>query len=269
MSSKNSSRSSARSTRRKSKACSFRIRAVLHGGTAFFAFIRHRKFSRQLSRLFPRAVLPALFPACFLGDPLDGLLRNFPAVLWAVFPSVFPLTVLPALFPVSSSSTLSRYSSCYFFPKHFPDLFPRLTIFLFISSGFFFRWFVFLSASFSAYPFCIFLFRPARPLFCNLAHLTLLAPSLAHSAIFPAILPVVFSCAASAPPLSFPRYPPSPPRAFPFHAGSMLHLFSSVCDFPSSVHPRFLPSKLPERFSEPLIPITRGAIQTEIKHPGL
>jgi len=49
----------------------------------------------------------------------------------------------------------------------------------------------------------------------------------------------------------------------------MLHLFSSVCDFPSSVHPRFLPSKLPERFSEPLIPITRGAIQTEIKHPGL
>ena len=204
MSSKNSSRSSARSTRRKSKACSFRIRAVLHGGTAFFAFIQHRKFSRQLSRLFPRAVLPALFPACFLGDPLDGLLRNFPAVLWAVFPSVFPLTVLPALFPVSSSSTLSRYSSCYFFPKHFPDLFPRLTFFLFISSGFFFRWFVFLSASFSAYPFCIFLYRPARPLFCNLAHLTLLAPSLAHSAIFPAILPVVFSCAASAPPYPFP-----------------------------------------------------------------
>ena len=90
MSSKNSSRSSARSTRRKSKACSFRIRAVLHGGTAFFAFIQHRKFSRQLSRLFPRAVLPALFPACFLGDPLDGLLRNFPAVLWAVFPAIFP-----------------------------------------------------------------------------------------------------------------------------------------------------------------------------------
>ena len=152
MSSKNSSRSSARSTRRKSKACSFRIRAVLHGGTAFFAFIRHWKFSRQLSRLFspgsppeklsgsplgslpgyfPRAVLPALFPACFLGDPLDGLLRNFPAVLWAVFPSVFPLTVLPTLFPASSSSTLSRYSSCYFFPKHFPDLFPRLTFFFY------------------------------------------------------------------------------------------------------------------------------------------
>jgi hypothetical protein len=49
----------------------------------------------------------------------------------------------------------------------------------------------------------------------------------------------------------------------------MLHLFSSVCDFPSSVHPRFLSSKLPERFPEPLIPVTRGAIQTEIKHPGL
>ena len=81
---------------------------------------------------FLRAVLPALFPACFLGDPLDGLLRNFPAVLWAVFPSVFPLTVLPALFPASSSSTLSRYSSCYFFPKHFPDLFPRLTFFIHI-----------------------------------------------------------------------------------------------------------------------------------------
>lgn len=80
---------------------------------------------------FPRAVLPALFPACFLGDPLDGLLRNFPAVLWAVFPSVFPLTVLPALFPASSSSTLSRYSSCHFFPKHFPDLFPRLTFFFY------------------------------------------------------------------------------------------------------------------------------------------
>ncbi len=262
MSSKNSSRSSARSTRRKSKACSFRIRAVLHGGTAFFAFIRHRKFSRQLSRLFPRAVLPALFPACFLGDPLDGLLRNFPAVLWAVFPSVFPLTVLPALLPASSSSTLSRYSSCHFFPKHFPDLFPRLTFFFYsYPPGFSFRWFVFLSASFPAYPFSV---LPAPPLFCNLAHLTLLAPSLAHSAIFPAILPVVFSCAASDPPLSFSRYSPSPPRAFPFHAGSMLHLFSSVCDFPSSVHPRFLSSKLPERFPEPLIPVIRGAIQTEI-----
>lgn len=216
---------------------------------------------------FPRAVLPALFPACFLGDPLDGLLRNFPAVLWAVFPSVFPLTVLPALFPASSSSTLSRYSSCHFFPKHFPDLFPRLTFFfLFISSGFFFRWFVFLSASFPAYPFSV---LPAPPLFRNLSRLTLLAPSLAYSATFPAILPVVFSCAASDPPLSFSRYSPSPPRAFPFHAGSMLHLFSSVCDFPSSVHPRFLSSKLPERFPEPLIPVTRGAIQTEIKHPGL
>lgn len=152
---------------------------------------------------FPRAVLPALFPACFLGDLLGGCLRNFPAVLWAVFPSVFPLTVLPALLPASSSSTLSRYSSCHFFPKHFPDLFPRLAFFFYsYPPGFSFRWFVFLSASFPAYPFSI--FRPARPLFRNLAHLTLLAPSLAHSAIFPAILPVVFSCAASAPPYPFP-----------------------------------------------------------------
>ena len=177
-------------------------------------------------------------------------------------PVCFPLTVLPALLPASSSSTLSRYSSCHFFPKHFPDLFPRLTFFFYsYPPGFSFRWFVFLSASFPAYPFSV---LPAPPLFCNLAHLTLLAPSLAHSAIFPAILPVVFSCAASDPPLSFSRYSPSPPRAFPFHAGSMLHLFSSVCDFPSSVHPRFLSSKLPERFPEPLIPVIRGAIQTEI-----
>ena len=163
-----------------------------------------------------------------------------------------PLGSLPVCF----------YSSCHFFPKHFPDLFPRLTFFFYsYPPGFSFRWFVFLSASFPEYPFSV---LPAPPLFCNLAHLTLLAPSLAHSAIFPAILPVVFSCAASDPPLSFSRYSPSPPRAFPFHAGSMLHLFSSVCDFPSSVHPRFLSSKLPERFPEPLIPVIRGAIQTEI-----
>lgn len=110
---------------------------------------------------FPRAVLPALFPACFLGDLLGGCLRNFPAVLWAVFPSVFPLTVLPTLFPASSSSTLSRYSSCHFFPKHFPDLFPRLTFFFYsYPPGFSFRWFVFLSASFPAYPFSV---LPAPP----------------------------------------------------------------------------------------------------------
>ena len=67
VSSKNSSRSSARSTRRKSKACSFRIRAVLHGGTAFFAFIRHWKFSRQLSRLFsPGQSSRHSFPPVFL-----------------------------------------------------------------------------------------------------------------------------------------------------------------------------------------------------------
>lgn len=41
----NSSRSLARSTRRKSKAGSFRLGAVLHGGTAFFAFIRHWQLS--------------------------------------------------------------------------------------------------------------------------------------------------------------------------------------------------------------------------------
>lgn len=216
---------------------------------------------------FPRAVLPALFPACFLGDPLDGLLRNFPAVLWAVFPSVFPLTVLPALFPASSSSTLSRYSSCHFFPKHFPDLFPRLTFFFYSYPPVFS--FVGLYFSQLLFPLIPFPSCPPPPLFRNLSRLTLLAPSLAYSATFPAILPVVFSCAASDPPLSFSRYSPSPPRAFPFHAGSMLHLFSSVCDFPSSVHPRFLSSKLPERFPEPLIPVTRGAIQTEIKHPGL
>lgn len=187
---------------------------------------------------FPRAVLPALFPACFLGDPLDGLLRNFPAVLWAVFPSVFPLTVLPALLPASSSSTLSRYSSCHFFPKHFLDLFPRLTFFFYSYPPVFsFRWFIFLSASFSAYPFCIFLFRPARPLFCNLAHLTLLAPSLAHSATFPAsprciflpppILSPLSSLASSRVPFScrfhaasvffrlrFPVFRPSPVPAF-------------------------------------------------------
>lgn len=185
-------------------------------------------------------------PVCFSPDCPSGTLSRF-----LVF-HAFSLLILLFL-----SETFSRsFSPAYF-------------LFLFISSGFFFRWFVFLSASFSAYPFCIFLFRPARPLFCNLAHLTLLAPSLAHSATFPAILPVVFSCAASDPPLSFSRYPPSRPRAFPFHAGSMLHLFSSVCDFPSSVHPRFLSFKLPEQFPEPLIPVTRGAIQTEIKHPGL
>ena len=45
VSSKNSSRSLARSTRRKSKAGSFRLGAVLHGGTAFFAFIRHWQLS--------------------------------------------------------------------------------------------------------------------------------------------------------------------------------------------------------------------------------
>ena len=157
------------------------------------------------------------------------------------FPGYFPRAVLPALFPACFLGDLLRT-----FPALFPTVFP---------------------AFFPAYPFSI--FRPARPLFRNLAHLTLLAPSLAYSATFPAILPVVFSCAASDPPLSFSRYSPSPPRAFPFHAGSMLHLFSSVCDFPSSVHPRFLSSKLPERFPEPLIPVTRGAIQTEIKHPGL
>ena len=190
------------------------------------------------------------------------LFKCYPGPFSSVSYTVFPLTVLPTLFPASSSSTLSRYSSCHFFPKHFPDLFPRLTFFFYsYPPGFSFRWFVFLSASFPAYPFSV---LPAPPLFCNLAHLTLLAPSLAHSAIFPAILPVVFSCAASDPPLSFSRYSPSPPRAFPFHAGSMLHLFSSVCDFPSSVHPRFLSSKLPERFPEPLIPVIRGAIQTEI-----
>ena len=38
-------RSLARSTRRKSKAGSFRLGAVLHGGTAFFAFIRHWQLS--------------------------------------------------------------------------------------------------------------------------------------------------------------------------------------------------------------------------------
>lgn len=119
-------------------------------------------------------------PVCFSPDcPPDTLSR------FLVF-HAFSLLILPFL-----SETFSRsFSPAYFF--------------LFISSGFFFRWFVFLSASFSAYPFCIFLFRPARPLFCNLAHLTLLAPSLAHSAIFPAILPVVFSCAASAPPILSP-----------------------------------------------------------------
>lgn len=268
MSSKNSSRSSARSTRRKSKACSFRIRAVLHGGTAFFAFIRHRKFSRQLSRLFPRAVLPALFPACFLGDPLDGLLRNFPAVLWAVFPAIFPGQSSRHSFPLPRLPRFLVTHPAISFRNIFPIFFPGLLSFFYSYPPVFsFRWFIFLSASFPAYPFSI--FRPARPLFRNLSRLTLLAPSLAYSATFPAILPVVFSCAASDPPLSFSRYSPSPPRAFPFHAGSMLHLFSSVCDFPSSVHPRFLSSKLPERFSEPLIPITRGAIQTEIKHPGL
>ena len=171
-------------------------------------------------------------PVCFSPDcPPDTLSR------FLVF-HAFSLLILPFL-----SETFSRSFS----PAYPP--------------GFSFRWFVFLSASFPAYPFSV---LPAPPLFCNLAHLTLLAPSLAHSAIFPAILPVVFSCAASDPPLSFSRYSPSPPRAFPFHAGSMLHLFSSVCDFPSSVHPRFLSSKLPERFPEPLIPVIRGAIQTEI-----
>lgn len=182
-------------------------------------------------------------PVCFSPDcPPDTLSR------FLVF-HAFSLLILPFL-----SETFSRsFSPAYF-------------LFLFISSGFFFRWFVFLSASFPAYPFSV---LPAPPLFRNLSRLTLLAPSLAYSATFPAILPVVFSCAASDPPLSFSRYSPSPPRAFPFHAGSMLHLFSSVCDFPSSVHPRFLSSKLPERFPEPLIPVTRGAIQTEIKHPGL
>lgn len=184
-------------------------------------------------------------PVCFSPDCPSGTLSRF-----LVF-HAFSLLILPFL-----SETFSRsFSPAYFlFFYSYPPVFS-------------FRWFIFLSASFPAYPFSI--FRPARPLFRNLSRLTLLAPSLAYSATFPAILPVVFSCAASDPPLSFSRYSPSPPRAFPFHAGSMLHLFSSVCDFPSSVHPRFLSSKLPERFSEPLIPVTRGAIQTEIKHPGL
>lgn len=178
-------------------------------------------------------------PVCFSPDcPPDTLSR------FLVF-HAFSLLILPFL-----SETFSRsFSPAYF-------------LFLFISSGFFLS-LVCISLSFFSR---LSLFRLAcpPPLFCNLAHLTLLAPSLAHSAIFPAILPVVFSCAASDPPLSFSRYSPSPPRAFPFHAGSMLHLFSSVCDFPSSVHPRFLSSKLPERFPEPLIPVIRGAIQTEI-----
>lgn len=198
---------------------------------------------------FLRAVLPALFPACFLGDLLDDLLRNFPAVLWAVFPSVFPLTVLPALFPASSSSTLSRYSSCHFFPKHFPDLFPRLTFFfLFISSGFFFRWFVFLSASFPAYPFSI--FRLARPLFCNLAHLTLLAPSLAYSATFPASPRCIFLPPPYPFPVIFPRvlarslfmpvpccicFLPSAISRLPSIPGSCLP--SSPNDFPSRSSP--------------------------------
>lgn len=139
---------------------------------------------------FLRAVLPALFPACFLGDLLDDLLRNFPAVLWAVFPSVFPLTVLPTLFPASSSSTLSRYSSCHFFPKHFPDLFPRLTFFFFIHILRFFLSLVCISLSFFSR---LSLFRLA-PLFRNLSRLTLLAPSLAYSATFPASPRCIFLC---------------------------------------------------------------------------
>lgn len=175
------------------------------------------------------------------------------------FPGYFPGQSFRHSFPLPRLPRFLVTHPAISFRNIFPIFFPGLLFFIHILR--FFLSLVCISLSFF---FRLSLFRLAPPLFCNLAHLTLLAPSLAHSAIFPAILPVVFSCAASAPPLSFPRYPPSPPRAFPFHAGSMLHLFSSVCDFPSSVHPRFLPSKLPERFSEPLIPITRGAIQTEI-----